>query len=214
MNCCHCQGIESFFDQKTALKELADYRQKGPSKTTRILLEALKAVGAEGKTLLDIGGGVGAIQHQLMAAGLAGAVNVDASTAYLNTARTEATRLGYANRVSYHYGDFVDLAPTIEPADIVTLDRVVCCYPNMEALVSLSAARASQLYGLVYPRDAWWLKSLRPLANAFFWLSRNPFRIFLHPTEAVDAAARRQGLKLRFQRRLLVWQVVVYERGA
>jgi 2-polyprenyl-3-methyl-5-hydroxy-6-metoxy-1,4-benzoquinol methylase len=213
MTCCQCQGIESLFNQKMALQELEDYRKKGPDKTTRILLGVLKTAGVEGKTLLDIGGGVGAIQHQLIEAGIARAINVDASTGYIHVARMEANQLGYANRISYHHGDFVDLAPEIEATDIVTLNRVLCCYPDMEALVSLSAARAEKLYGLVYPRDTWWLKLLRPLANAFFWLSRNPFRLFLHPTTAVDATVRRQGLKPRFQRRLLVWQVVVYERG-
>jgi magnesium-protoporphyrin O-methyltransferase len=212
MNCCQCQGIESLFDQKKAGQELEAYRKTGPSKTTRILLNALKAPGVEGRSLLDIGGGVGAIQHELASAGVAGIVNVDASTAYLKAARAEAERQGYAGRVSYQYGNFVDLASTIEPADIVTLDRVLCCYHDVASLVSLSAARARQLYGLIYPRDTWWMKLFPPLANAIFRLRGNPFRIFIHSTRMVDTLVRHNGFEQRFHKRAGLWQVIVYHK--
>jgi magnesium-protoporphyrin O-methyltransferase len=212
MKCCQCQGIEKLFDEQMAAAELRDYHRKGPDKTTRILLDVLKAAGVSSKSLLDIGGGVGAIQHELVKAGVEQVTNVDASTAYLNSARREAARQGYANQTTYHHGDFVELAPQLEAADIVTLDRVICCYPDMAALVGLSAARARQFYGIIFPIDRWAFKLLRPLANGFFWLIRNPYRFFLHPTAAVEAVARQQGLTRRFHRRLFIWQVIVFER--
>ncbi len=214
MNCCQCQGIESLFDQKMAMRELKDYRKKGPSKTTRMLLDALKGAGVEGKTLLDIGGGVGAIQHILVKAGVKRVINVDASTAYLNVAKIEATRQSYVDQASYHHGNFVDLAAEVETSDVVTLDRVLCCYPDMEALVNLSAARAGQLYGLVYPRDIWWMKLVRPLFNTIFRVQGNPFRIFIHASDDVDEVVSRQGLKRCFYRQTFIWQIVVYERRA
>lgn len=210
MNCCQCQGIESLFDKRRADADLTQYRRDGPSKTTRWLLDALKSEGVEGMTLLDIGGGVGAVQHELLQAGVRQATAVDASSAYLRAAREEASRQGRADRVNYHFGNFVDLAPTIGPADIVTLDRVICCYHDMEALVSLSAERARRLYGLVYPRDTWWLRVASYLPNAGFWLMRNPFRIFVHSSEAVNAILRAHGLKQRFYRQTMFWQVNVY----
>jgi hypothetical protein len=82
----------------------------------------------------------------------------------------------------------------------------------MPGLVGLSAARANKLYGLVYPRDTWWLKLALSLANFTFWLRRNPFRLFLHPTEAVEAVVRSNGLQRRFYRQSGVWQVAVYGR--
>ncbi|MCI0577669.1 MAG: class I SAM-dependent methyltransferase [Chloroflexi bacterium] len=211
MNCCQCQGIESLFDRQTAAKELKAYRRQGPPKETRILLEALQAAGVEGHSLLDIGGGIGAIQHELAAVAEA-ITNVDASTAYLNAAREEARQRGYADRASYHHGNFVDLAPNLEPADVVTLDRVVCCYHDAESLVSLSAALAGRLYGLIYPRDTWWMKLFGRVFNAMFRLRRHPFRLFIHPTAAVDTLIRRQGLEPQFYRRSGVWQVAVYQR--
>jgi 16S rRNA A1518/A1519 N6-dimethyltransferase RsmA/KsgA/DIM1 with predicted DNA glycosylase/AP lyase activity len=212
MKCCQCQGIECSFDEENARKKLDGFRKNGPAKTTRILIDALKAAGVEGRTLLDVGGGVGAIQHELAAAGASRMISVEASTAYHEAVREEAERRGYADRVSYQHGDFVDLAPDIEPVDVVTLDRVVCCYHDAEGLVGSSAALAGRLYGLVYPRDAWWVKLYTALANISYKIQRNPFRLFVHPTREVDALVRRHGLKPRFYRRVRTWQVVVYER--
>lgn len=126
MNCCQCQGIEELFSQKYVSKELARYRSKGPDKTTIMLTEALKVEGVNGLKLLDIGGGVGAIQHELISAGVDQATDVEASSAYLDAAFEEAQRQGHADQISYHYGNFIDLADNIQPADIVTLDRVIC----------------------------------------------------------------------------------------
>jgi magnesium-protoporphyrin O-methyltransferase len=212
MNCCQCQGIEELFSQEYVTKELARYRAKGPDKTTRLLAEAIKAGGVDGLTLLDIGGGVGAVQHELLGAGADHVTSVEASAAYALAARSEAARRGYAERVSYHHGNFVDLAADIPPADIVTLDRVICCYPDMEKLVGLSAERARRLYGLVYPHDAWWIKIGLAFQNFIFRLRRSPFRTFSHPTQSVEAMLARHGFKRRSYYRTLVWQVVVYTR--
>ena len=94
MKCCQCQGIESQFNAKQAAKELKDYRRRGPRKSTRMLIEALGAEGIKGMTLLDIGGGVGAIQHELLSAGVSSATDVEASLAYMETAKEEAQRRG------------------------------------------------------------------------------------------------------------------------
>jgi predicted TPR repeat methyltransferase len=213
MNCCQCLGIEELFSQKYVTKELSRYRAKGPDKTTRMLTEAIKKEGAvDGLTLLDIGGGVGAVQHELINAGVQQVTSVEASSAYLNAAKEEAQRRRLADRVSYHHGNFADLASDIAPADIVTLDRVICCYHDMEKLVGLSAERARKFYGLVYPRDAWWVKIGLAIENFSFRLRRSYYRTYSHPTNAVESLVNSSGLKRRSYRQTLVWQVVVYSR--
>ncbi len=212
MDCCQCKGIETQFDAKEADKKLKAYRKDGPAKTTRMLIAALKAEGIEGMTLLDIGGGVGAVQHELLRAGVQCATGVDASTAYVNAAQQEGERQGQAGRVIYRHGNFVDLAPEIASADIVTLDRVICCYHDMQALVGLSVAKADVLYGLVYPRDTWWLRVAISLGNLYLRVARNPFRAFVHRTQAVDALVRGNGFQQRFRKTSGLWQVVVYSR--
>jgi magnesium-protoporphyrin O-methyltransferase len=212
MNCCQCQGIEELFSQEYVEKELAHYRAKGPDRTTRMLTKAIKEAGVDGLTLLDIGGGLGAIQHELAEAGVQAVASVEASAAYIAAAKEEAGRRGLADHVSYQHGNFVDLAARIAPADIVTLDRVICCYDDMEQLVSLSAARARKLYGLVYPRDTWWVKILLAVENFFFRLRRSHYRAYVHSTAAVEALVNGSGLLRHSYRRTLVWQVAVYQR--
>jgi magnesium-protoporphyrin O-methyltransferase len=212
MTCCQCQGIEAHFGQKEANKKLEQYHQKGPLKTTQLLIDALKAEGVEGMTLLDIGGGIGVIQHELLEAGVTSAVSVEASSAYAQAARAETERRGHQARVTSYAGNFTDLATHIRPADIVTLDRVICCYHDMPSLVELSAARAGQLYGLVYPRDTWWVKLGLALENCFHWLRREHFRVFAHSTKTVEALLGRQGLKQCFYQQAGSWQIVIYRR--
>ena len=165
-----------------------------------------------GLTLLDIGGGVGAVQHDLLAAGVKAATSVDASSAYLNASRAEAERRGFADRMSFQFGNFVEVAEGIAPADIVTLDRVICCYPDMDKLVSLSAKRARRFYGVVYPRHTWWIRLGLALGNFFLRLQRSPFRTFAHPTRAVEAVLAENGFKQSSSSQTLFWQVAVFSR--
>jgi 2-polyprenyl-3-methyl-5-hydroxy-6-metoxy-1,4-benzoquinol methylase len=211
---CQCQGIESVFSSSLAEQQLRRLRRRGPQKTTRLLLEALRARGVPGRSLLDIGGGVGVIQHELLAAGLSEATSVDASSAYLAASRAEAEHLGYRDRVRYHFGNFVDLASGIPPADIVTLDRVICCYDDMETLVRLSTARAVRLYGVVYPRSSWWVRLGTSAANLIHGLRGSTFRIFSHKTASVEAITSAQGLARVFHRNAGMWQVALFARDS
>jgi hypothetical protein len=212
MTCPHCRGAETIFDQVTAEHDLKAYRAKGPGRTTSWLVEALKAAGIADRTLLDIGGGVGAIQHELLKGGARSAIAIDASSAYLHAARQEAERQGHADRVVYQQGDFVALATQLPPADIVTLEKVICCYPDMRALVGQSSVRAGKLYGVVFPRDTWWMRLGGRFVNLSLRLQRNAFRFFVHPTAAIEAVIRANGLERRYYRKTLFWQVVVYAR--
>ena len=214
MTSCQCEGIERCFNSRLATQELASYRKKGASKSTRRLIAALEAEGVAGMTLLDIGGGVGAIPHALLRDGVTTATAVDASTAYLDVAGDEARRRGLSDRIQFQYGNFVDLAPDVPPSDIVTLDRVLCCFDDMPSLVHASAARASRLYGLVYPRAYWWLRAINGVYRQFARLLRYPMRFFLHSPAAVDVIVRGHGFERRFYETVGWWQVIVYARNS
>jgi magnesium-protoporphyrin O-methyltransferase len=213
MNCCpHCQSADQYFDRSVAESDLRDYRRRGASGTTKRLLDELKAAGVAGMTLLDIGGGIGVIQHELKAAGVTEITGVDASRAYLEMTRQEAEKRGYAAAAQYLHGDFVALAEQIEPADIVTLDRVVCCYPHMEALMSAAAARAKRFLGLVYPRDVWWTKLGVMAINCFPKLRGDAFLSYIHPTAAVEDVIASYKLHKIVHHNGPIWQVVVFAR--
>lgn len=214
MESCQCQGIESKFDQKYAAKKLKEYRKKGPKQTTWELIRALRTQDLAGLTLLDIGGGVGDIQHELLRSGLKQAIDSEASTAYSDACRQEAERLGHADRIRHIRGDFVTAAGSIPEADIVTLDRVICCYDDLSRLITLSAQKARKLYGIVYPVDAWWTRlAVRLYYDLRNLLARNPMRMFVHPSATVEALIQGNGLQRRFYRKMGAWQVVVYARA-
>jgi hypothetical protein len=204
----------SFYDEKLAASQLRNYREKGPIASTQALIDALKAEGVEGATVLDIGGGIGAVQHELLAAGAAHAMSVDASASYLEAAREESTRRGLGDRVTYRHGDFVELAESIPPTDIVTLDRVLNVYPDWERLAELSAARAQRLYGLVYPRDTPMVRLVIFAMNLVLRLRRKPVRAAIPPVDVVERIARENGLDPHLSRSVgPAWQVAIYRRS-
>lgn len=212
--CCQAAGLEEVMDARTAERDLARYRQKGPLGTTKSLLEALIPLGVQGVRHLDIGGGAGTLQHELLQAGVEQATSVDASSAYLRVAKQEAERQGHAERVRQHHGDFVELARDLQPAHIVTLDRVVCCYDDMPGLIDSSTNLALKYYGIVYPKDSWWMRAFTWIGNLYYRLRRSQFRMFAHPNAAIERRIKASGLKRIFSRTTLVWKIHLYRRAS
>jgi SAM-dependent methyltransferase len=215
MDACGCDGpgFASIFDRKTAERDRDRYRRNGPDRTTRMLLDLLVPYRSAGSSVLDIGGGIGLIDRELLRAGAGHAVLVDGSAAYLDVARQEARRENVLDRIEFVEGDFVARATAIDPADIVTLDRVICCYPDADALVGLSSMRARTAYGLVLPRDRRLVRIAIRLENLWFRLQRKPYRAYAHSTSRVDEIAAANGLRPRSEGHTFFWRVAVYDRS-
>ena len=216
MTCSQCAGIEEQFNEAIARKSLKRFRRRGPDRTTRLLIVALRRAldrdRTSGTTLLDIGAGIGAIHHELLTDRVERAVHVDASSAHLAFAREETERRGHNGLVEFLRGDFVDIADRVSPADVVTLDRVICCYHDMPRLVRLSAECTRRVYGAVYPRGTTWMRVAMAAINAFMRIKRSPFRVFQHNPVAIDAVLRASGLQRLQVQRSFGWEIVVYER--
>ena len=161
---------------------------------------------------MDIGGGVGAIQLALVGEGVREVTSVDASSAYVSAARELAREQGVRARISYVHGDFTEVADRLTQADIVTLDRVICCYDDVASLVSRSAECAARLYGVVYPRSNFMSRMAVALSNVWLRLNRSPMRTFLHAPEAVDALIRERGFTPFSRQTTAIWQVVAYQK--
>jgi magnesium-protoporphyrin O-methyltransferase len=165
-----------------------------------------------GYSVLEVGGGVGAIQLELLRDGAARAVNVELATQYESVASDLIRERGLGDRVERRLGDFVRDADGIPDADVVVLQRVVCCYPDADALVGAAADHARRLLLLTFPVERWWIRVGLAAENAFFRLRGSTFRSFVHSTAAVIAVARRHGMRLVEHRRGLIWQVLALER--
>ena len=212
MSCKQCVGIDLHFDRKYVAKELQLYHDEGPCKETQLLIDALIAEGVSDMTVLDIGGGVGVIQHELLKQGVSSCFSVEASTAYIEVAKEEAERQGHADSITHLHGDFVDLAAELPECDIVTLDRVICCYHDAVGLVERSTKLAKSMYGVVYPRDNLSTKIGGFFENMSYRIHRESFRFFVHPTKVVDKIVLSKGFERLFYQEEGMWQIVVYGR--
>ena len=212
MGCCQCQGIENMFDKKAANRQIKRYLKKGPSKTTSMLLDAINKKGVQGLNFLDIGGGIGAIQYDLIKAGASNGTSIEASSAFFDIVKEEALQNGLAERVNFKYGDFTATASDVDSADIVTLDKVICCYDDMSELVGLSSKLARKIYAVIYPRDVWWTKLALLMVNFYPRIKGSSFRVFIHPTKKVEEIIFGNGLKRNYYATTLFWQVAIFTR--
>jgi SAM-dependent methyltransferase len=212
MDGCACGDLFSIFDERTAEADLARYHEHGPDRTTRMLLDMIRSVGLPSATVLDVGAGIGVIGNELVMGGAEHAVLVDASAAALEVARNEARRRRHLDRIEFIDGDFVSRASAIDRAQIVTLDRVVCCYPDVSSLVRMSASRARALYGLVLPRDRAIVRLGLRILNVWYRIRGLAYRTYAHPNSVVDALVADAGLLPRMEERTFFWRVVLYDR--
>jgi len=212
MTCPQCAGIEEMFDDEHAEDELRHYRKRGPRRTSRILIRELSARGVDGQTVLDVGGGVGAVHLALLKAGARQATDVDASAAFLRVAQREAGRRRLRGRVTYVHGDFAKLGRTTERADIVTLDKVVCCYCDAQSLLRWAADRTGRSLGIVYPRDGWLSRLVNWIFNLRWVRVTDGFRTFVHPRETVEGVITSSGLQMVRRVSCGLWQVVLFSR--
>ena len=210
-SCCE-PDYDAAFDARAARRQAAAYRRSGPRGSTRRLVEAIRDIGVQSATVLDIGGGVGIIGLELLAAGAASVVEVDASAPSISVARHEASRAGWDERTTFIHGDFVAMAAEIDAVDIVTLDRVVCCYGDWRAMVDRSTEHAGRLIGLVLPNERWWLRAAIGIGNLCLRLTGHSFQGYVHPERKVDERVRAAGFDRRMHHRGWVWQTALYER--
>jgi SAM-dependent methyltransferase len=212
MPCNCCEITDRVFTEAEAKAELRSYQKHGPANQTKLILQAIRSLGLKNAHLLDIGGGIGAIYHELLKDVAEKATHVDASSAYLKEANQEAARRGNSERVNFIHADFTDVAPDLPQADVVTLDRVVCCYPDFRSLLTAAAAHSRSALALTYPREIWYLGIGLKMVNFFQKLRRDPFRVFLHPVAEMDSLLKREGLERVSLRRLFVWEMALYQR--
>lgn len=177
-----------------------------------MLIAGIRGLAPELTSLLDVGAGIGAIAHELLDSGLASATVIDASDAYLRVAREEAARRGRTDRYAFRHGDFLAVEGTVADVEVVTMDRVVCCYPNFDSLLDAALGHARAIFAFSYPRDRWYVRLAVAAENLLWRIRRNPFRTFVHPPPAMHAVAERHGFRLRSRQYTLAWCVDVWQR--
>ena len=157
---------------------------------------------------------MGAIQLELLKAGVTKTVGVELSSGYEEAVQRLAEEEGFEDRITRRLGDFVEHEHEFEPADIVVMNRVVCCYPWMERMMEAAVNKTGKYLALTFPREKWWMKFGVGLANRFMALRKCDFRAFIHPVADIEAVATSAGFVVRHTDNNLAWQALVLERTA
>ncbi len=212
MSCCPA-AYGTVFDDREARRNARTYRKKGLDPTARRIVRYLDTQEEMPRTVLEIGGGIGALQVELLRAGASRATNIELSPAYEAIAQDLLAEAGLTDRVQRHLGDFAATPEAFPPADVVIMHRVVCCYPEVARLVSAAASRAQRYLALSYPRNAWWVRVGFAMENLLLFAMRGiGFRIYMHPPHTILATAQSHGFTPTLQHRGWLWEAVILQR--
>ena len=211
MNCCPRQAAayEKCFGFLSKLYAFR-YRRMGPDTMQREMLAQLEAMGLDGRTLLDIGCGVGVLHQALLARGAVRATGVDLAPRMLDHARERARGMALQNRVEYRLGDFVEMEAELDPADLTLLDKVVCCYPDAQSMLEAAARHTRVALALVYPRRHRLGLLSNRIWNFGYRVFGSDFRSYVHDPGAVHRWLEGCGLRRVFSRDNLMWHTQVY----
>jgi 2-polyprenyl-3-methyl-5-hydroxy-6-metoxy-1,4-benzoquinol methylase len=212
MSCCDPRGCDQFFSPRLARRAARRYRKRGLDETARRMVEFLETRGIEGATVLEVGGGVGEIQIELLERGAGRTLNLELSPAYDEEANALLRERGLEERAERRLHDIAVDPAAVEPADVVVLNRVVCCYPDYERLLTAAAEHAQRLLVFSYPRRNAVSRLVVRVQGLVFALLRKEFRTFTHPPARMLAVLERRGLRASFAHRGLVWHVAGLER--
>jgi 16S rRNA G966 N2-methylase RsmD len=211
-DCCGRTGYQTVFSDKFAKRVARSYRKRGLGPTERRLVSFLADRGIRDASILEIGGGIGGIQIELLARGARKATNLEISRNYEAEATALLERSGMADQVQRRFVDIAASPDEVEPADVVVLHRVVCCYPNYQRLMSEAASHAMRLLVFSYPPRNLFTRMLIRCENLLQRLRGSDFRAFVHPPAGMIETAQTSGLSLSYRHRGLLWNIAGLER--
>jgi methyltransferase family protein len=198
----HCCGADLFFDKKTAKKQYKSYLKKGPSRVTKKLIGQLEKIKT-GASLIDIGGGIGAIQWWFLKHGGEQTFGVDASSGYTALAKEHAAKNNFKESAHFMMGDFTDKSEELTKADHVTLD---------EAILNLACEKATNTVSLSYPMDGFITDIFRGLMVLFMKISGSSFKPYIHRVASVRALFVDNGFELKEKELSFPWHIETYTK--
>jgi 2-polyprenyl-3-methyl-5-hydroxy-6-metoxy-1,4-benzoquinol methylase len=214
-SCCDPHGYDDMFGEGFARRMAKRYRRRGLDGTATRLVDFLAADGLEGATVLEVGGGVGEIGVELLRRGADRVTNVELSSSYDDEARRLAEQAGFADRVQRQILDIAtDTEQQVEPADLVVLHRVVCCYPDYERLLGAAAERCRRRLAFSHPPRNLVTRAMLVAQNGIYAVRGREFREFVHPPASMMDVLAGRGLRPDMRDQGWVWWVEGLSRAA
>jgi magnesium-protoporphyrin O-methyltransferase len=167
----------------------------------------LEGQGLTGATVLEIGGGVGELQLELLRRGAAHTTNLEMASTYETQAGRLLADAGLTDRAERRRLDIVEAPEQVEPADVVVLHRVVCCYDDYERLLSAAGSHARRALVFSHPPRNAATRAYMTVQNAVLRLMGKDYRGFTHPPEEMLRVLRDQGLHPAYLHRGPIWHL-------
>jgi magnesium-protoporphyrin O-methyltransferase len=210
---CNC-GLNEIFTERVSKHDARKFRRRGLDARARKLLAALdRSIKLKNKSIMEIGIGTGGLTVEMLKRGATSAVGVDAINNQLQQAHLVALEAGVADRLLLKQGDVTQMHDQLPTSDVVVLDRVVCCYPDMSALLDAASTHARAAVALTYPREAWYTRLWISAANTGMRVLRRTFRLHLHSPSAMQALLRQHGFSPMVIGHRGVWELLIAARG-
>ena len=212
-SCCDPRGYDRVFDGRFARRTANRYRHRGLDRTAQRIVRLVEEHGVQGLSVLEVGGGVGQLQVELLKRGAAHATNLELSSSYEQEAARLVAEAGVIGRVERRILDIAAAPDEVPPADVVVLNRVVCCYPDYARLLGSAAAHARRQVVFSHPPRNLLSRTVVGVQNLLFRMFGSDFRVFAHPPQAMLDVLREGGLVPSGAERGLVWRVSAARRG-
>ena len=206
--CCDPEDYGSVFSRRFARRQSKRYDRHGLNPTAKSIVEFAAAQGIEGASVLEIGGGVGELHVELLRRGASHVTNLEISGNYEEEAARLLDESGLVDQVDRRFLDIATSPDEVEPADVVVLHRVVCCYPDYERLLGAAAGHARRVLVYSHPAANVVTRAMFGAENAYRRVTRNSFRAFIHSPDAMVRAAESQRLAVAYRHKAWEWDVV------
>jgi len=171
------------------------------------MVDFLTEQDVSGATVLEIGGGVGNLQIELLKRGALRTTNLELSPAYEASAASLLDETGMTGRAERRIHDIAADPDAVDPADVVVLHKVVCCYPDYGRLLAAAAGHARRMLVFSYPPDNPVSKAALRVPNLVFAARRMQYRAFVHPTELMLGVLTDHGLRAVYGHNGLAWHI-------
>jgi 2-polyprenyl-3-methyl-5-hydroxy-6-metoxy-1,4-benzoquinol methylase len=212
MDCCEPSGYRHLFNTKEATGKLKRYLKNGTNTVATRLVGSLVSDGVEEQTIIDVGCGIGMLYTELIEQGAKSATGVEISDGYTKSANQLHELKGVSDRVTRVILDFAEAGDTVAPADIVVLDRVVCCYPDWEKLLTSVSEHATGRVAFSFPRETLRSRLGMNFFNLWLRIRKVDFQAFVHPIDQMLALMETKGFTKTFDTHSPQWRGVVLER--
>lgn len=212
MACCEPSGYRHLFNTKEADGKLKRYLKIGTNTVATRLVDTLVSEGVDGQSVIDVGCGIGMLYVKLVEQGAKSATGIEMSDGYEKTARKLHKLAGVTDRVTRVTVDFTEAGDSVGPADIVVLDRVVCCYPDWDKLLTSVTEHATGRVAFSFPRETILSRMRIKVFNLWLRIRKVDFEAFVHPIDQMLALMEAEGFTQTFNTNSLQWQGVIFKK--